>query len=135
MEDSRGGSHPTDETDADSSDDGAESATTADKIVFGASIAGATVGACLLGPVGALVGLRVGGTLAVAGVEKYAESDIENRVKISLHELRYCILISFFLLTLILLTFMIDPHDVVISVVVVIFFFLHLFHFFLGKTR
>ena len=73
--------------DADSSGD-AGSPTTGDKIVLGASIAGATLGACLAGPLGAIVGLRVGGSLAVAGVEKFEESDVENRVKNTLHELR-----------------------------------------------
>ena len=73
--------------DADSSGD-AGSPTTGDKIVLGASIAGATLGACLAGPLGAIVGLRVGGSPAVAGVEKFEESDVENRVKNTLHELR-----------------------------------------------
>ena len=75
--------------DGDSSGEGGgESPTTGDKIVLGASIAGATLGACLAGPLGAIVGLRVGGSLAVAGVEKFEESDVENRVKNALHELR-----------------------------------------------
>ena len=71
-----------------SGEDGGSSPSTGDKIVLGASIAGATLGACLAGPLGAIVGLRVGGTLAVVGVEKFEESDVENRLKNTLHELR-----------------------------------------------
>ena len=77
-----------DGADADPSEEGAGSPTTGDRIVLGASIAGATLGACLAGPLGAIVGLRVGGSLAVAGVERFEESDVENRVKNALHELR-----------------------------------------------
>ena len=78
-----------DETESSPSDDGAGTPTTGDKIVLGASIAGATLGACLAGPLGAIVGWIVGGTLAVAGVEKFDESDVENKVKNAVHELRY----------------------------------------------
>ena len=81
-----------DEASIENDSDGADSPTTGDKVVLGAAIAGAALGAAVAGPLGAIVGLRVGGTLAVAGVEKFEDSDVENRVKNALHELRYQVL-------------------------------------------
>jgi hypothetical protein len=74
--------------DSDSDDGDGATPSTGDKIVLGVSIGSAVVGACIAGPVGALVGLRLGGTMAVAGVEKFEDSDVSEKMKVQLEELR-----------------------------------------------